>query len=64
MNKYVVIILFIQYALQLSYKNEYKYKKRGCYRSNILFIFAWVVTRMGSQSDSVGIQVIRLESKF
>lgn len=64
MNKYIVIILFIQYALQLSYKNEYKYKKRGCYRSNILFIFAWVVTRMGSQSDSVGIQVIRLESKF
>lgn len=64
MNKYIVIILFIQYALQLSYKNEYKYKKRGCYRSNILFIFAWVVTRMGSQSDSAGIQVIRLESKF
>lgn len=64
MNKYIVIILFIQYALQLSYKNEYKYKKKGCYRSNILFIFAWVVTRMGSQSDSVGIQVIRLESKF
>lgn len=64
MNKYIVIILFIQYALQLSYKNEYKYKKRGCYRSNILFIFAWAVTRMGSQSDSVGIQVIRLESKF
>ncbi|GEM_PF-2284159 len=27
MNKYIVIILFIQYALQLSYKNEYKYKK-------------------------------------
>ena len=56
MNKYIVIILFIQYALQLSYKNEYKYKKKGCYRSNILFIFAWVVTRMGSQSDSVGVR--------
>ena len=27
MNKYIVIILFIQYALQLSYKYEYKYKK-------------------------------------
>ena len=37
MNKYIVIILFIQYALQLSYKNEYKYKK-GYYRSNILFL--------------------------
>ena len=49
MNKYIVIILFIQYALQLSYKNEYKYKKRGCYRSNILFIFAWVVTRLESK---------------
>ncbi len=27
MNKYIVIILFIQYALQLSYKYKYKYKK-------------------------------------
>ena len=26
--------------------------------------FRSLVTRMGSQSDSVGIQVIRLESKF
>ena len=58
MNKYIVIILFIQYALQLSYKNEYKYKKRGCYRSNILFIFAWVVTRMGLEPMTPTLKVI------
>ena len=58
MNKYIVIILFIQYALQLSYKNEYKYKKRGCYRSNILFIFAWVVTRMGLEPMTPTLKVL------
>ena len=58
MNKYIVIILFIQYALQLSYKNEYKYKKKGCYRSNILFIFAWVVTRMGLEPMTPTLKVL------